>query len=61
MNAVGYSKNSHPQDVALIYPKGGGSRHRAQGKKNNNTLLFSLRLAPYALCLTAWSGKTIEL
>jgi hypothetical protein len=29
-----------------------GSRHRAQGKNNNRKLISSLRLAPYALCLT---------
>jgi hypothetical protein len=57
------AKNPDPKNPALGCRKwqAQGLRHRAQGKNNNGKLIFSLRLAPYALCLTSWSGKPIEL
>jgi hypothetical protein len=55
MKAVGTEK-SHPEDVALLCPKGGSSRHRAQGKKTTENFF-----SPYAFRLTSWSGKAFEI
>jgi hypothetical protein len=57
------AKYPDPKDRALGCRKwqAQGLRHRAQGKNNNKKLIFSFRLAPYALCRTSWSGKTIEI
>jgi hypothetical protein len=53
-------KNPSPSQISLFGEGPGfglhkgaaqGSRYRAHGKNNNRKTIFSLRLAPYALCL----------